>query len=127
MQKILIVEDEKALVEVLRDEFALHQFEVVVAMNGEDALRVLRTAKPDLMLLDLLLPKKNGFEVLEEMKADAELRDIPVIVLSNLGQDEDIKKAISLGAVDYFVKTQHPIKEIIQKVQQYLVQGPGKA
>lgn len=127
MQKILIVEDEKALVEVLRDEFALHQFEVVVAMNGEDALRVLRTAKPDLMLLDLLLPKKNGFEVLEEMKADAELRDIPVIVLSNLGQDEDIKKSISLGAVDYFVKTQHPIKEIIQKVQQYLVRGPGKA
>ena len=123
MKKILIVEDETAMAEVLRDEFALHQFEIVVAKNGEEAMKKLHSAKPDFVLLDLLLPKKDGFTVLKEMKADDELRDIPVVVLSNLGQDDDIKLAISLGAADYFVKAQHPIKEIIEKVQKYMVQG----
>lgn len=123
MKKILLVEDEIALSEVLRDEFALHKFEVIVAYDGVEALEQLRAEKPDFVLLDLLLPKMDGFEVLRQMKADDDLSGIPVIVLSNLGQDEDIKNAMKLGAVDYFVKTQHPIKEIIQKVQHFLVQG----
>ncbi len=123
MKKILIVEDERALVEVLRDELARHKFDVVTAFNGEEAMEELRKEEPDFVLLDLLLPRKDGFEVLKEMKADKDLRHIPVLVLSNLGQDDDIKKALNLGAVDYFVKTQHPIKEVIEKVQHYIVQG----
>ena len=123
MEKILIVEDEIALSEVLRDEFSLHKFDIVVAYNGEEAMRKLRSEKPDFVLLDLLLPKMDGFEVLKQMKSDEELQEIPVIVLSNLGQDEDIKEAMKLGAVDYFVKTQHPIKEIIEKVRHFLLQG----
>lgn len=123
MKKILIVEDEIALSEVLRDEFALHKFEISVAYNGEEAMKKLHSAKPDFVLLDLLLPKMDGFEVLKQMKADEELREIPVIVLSNLGQDEDIREAMKLGAVDYFVKTQHPIKEIIEKVNHFLMEG----
>lgn len=123
MKKILIVEDEKALVEVLRDEFNLHKYTVVVAYNGEEAMEKIRKETPDFVLLDLLLPRKDGFEVLKEIKEDRELRHIPVLVLSNLGQDDDIKKALGLGAVDYFVKTQHPIKEVIEKVQHYIVQG----
>ncbi|MFI3156050.1 MAG: response regulator [Methylococcaceae bacterium] len=123
MKKILIVEDEKALVEVLRDEFNLHKYTVVVAYNGEEAMEKIQKEKPDFVLLDLLLPRKDGFEVLKEIKEDRELRHIPVLVLSNLGQDDDIKKALGLGAVDYFVKTQHPIKEVIEKVQHYIVQG----
>lgn len=123
MKKILIIEDEKALVVVLRDELALHKYEVAVAYDGEDGMRQLRTFKPDLLLLDVLMPKMNGLEVLKEKMADDDLKDIPVIVLSNLGQDEDIKQALKLGAVDYLVKTQHPIKEIIQKIHHYLVRG----
>lgn len=127
MQKILIVEDEKAMAEVLRDEFALHHYDLSIAKNGEEAIKKIQSWNPDLVLLDLLLPRMDGFSVLKEMKADEELRNVPVIVLSNLGQDDDIKLAMSLGAVDYFVKAQHPIKEIIQKVQKYLTQGSARA
>lgn len=123
MKKILIVEDEKALVEVLRDELALHDFDASMAFNGEEALKKMRASVPDLVLLDIIMPKMDGFEVLEEMQKDDALKEIPVIVLSNLGEDEDIKRALKLGAVDYFVKAQHPIKEITEKVNQILVKG----
>lgn len=123
MKKILVVEDEKALAEVLQDELTRHDFEVEIAVDGEEAMEKMTESHPDLVLLDLLLPKKSGFEVLEEMKADNTLRLIPVVVASNLGQDADIKRAMGLGALDYFVKSQHPLKEIIRKVKQYIVQG----
>ncbi len=119
--KLLIVEDEKALAEVLSDEFRSHDFSVDVAVDGEDALNQLSASVPDLVLLDLLLPKKDGFEVLETMKADRRLKDIPVIILSNLSHDEEIKRGLALGAQDYFVKTQHPLKEIVEKVNRYLI------
>lgn len=76
---------------------------------------------PDLIILDLILPKKDGFEVLETIKADSKLKAIPVIVLSNLGQDEEIKKALALGAVDYMVKAQHPMNEIVVRIKKYIV------
>lgn len=120
---LLIVEDEKALAEVLRDEFQSHDFTVEVAMDGEAALEVLKTSMPDLILLDLLLPKKDGFEVLETIKSDRKLKHIPVIILSNLGQDEEIKRGLALGAKDYFVKTQHPLKEVVEKVKHYLIKS----
>ncbi len=123
MKKILVVEDEKALSSVLRDELLLHKYDVAVAYDGEEGMEQMKKKRPDLVLLDLLLPKMDGFEVLKEMKADDDLKDVPVVVLSNLGQDEDIKLALKLGANDYLVKTQHPIKEVIQKIQHYLVQG----
>ncbi|MEK7121932.1 MAG: response regulator, partial [Patescibacteria group bacterium] len=73
----------------------------------------------DLVLLDLLMPKKDGFEVLKEVMNNPELKNLPIIVLSNLGGDEDIKKALALGAKDYFVKTQHPMSEIVEKAKKY--------
>lgn len=118
--KIVIVEDESALVRVLVEKFNKVGFDVAYATNGEDAIRVVKTTDPDIILLDLILPRKDGFAVLEELKRDGALKTIPVIVLSNLGEDENLKRALRLGAVDYLVKTQHPINEVVEKVQNQL-------
>ncbi len=122
--KILIAEDEQILANVLKDELDEVGFETFIAANGLKALKVMKTksTRPNLLLLDILMPVMDGFQVLEEMKKDSvdNLSEIPVIVLSNLGQDDEIKKAIQLGAADYFVKSQHPISEVVEKVQGFL-------
>ena len=114
--KILIVEDEEILLNVLKDRFEAEGWEVTVAKNGEEAMTAINKASFELVLLDLLMPKKDGFQVLEEVRNNPELKNLPIIVLSNLGGDEDIKKALALGANDYFVKTQHPMSEVVEKV-----------
>jgi len=114
--KILIVEDEDVLSLVLEEKFKNEGYSVSIAKDGEEAEPAVKKFKPDIILLDLILPKKGGLEVLESIKANSELKLIPVIVLSNLEGDETIKKALTLGATDYFVKTQHPIAEIVEKV-----------
>lgn len=119
MSRILVVEDEEFLVKALVDSFEAEGYTVDAALNGEDAIKQLEKQKPDVILLDLLLPKKGGFDVLKEIKANAEWNLIPVIVLSNLGGDEQIKRALEMGADDYFVKSQHPIEEVIEKVKEY--------
>jgi len=119
--KILIVEDEEVLLKVLREKFENEGFKIEIATDGEMVMDMVKKTRPDLVLLDLLLPKKLGLEVLKEMKADVEVKDVQVLVLSNLDNDQDIKAALSLGAVDYFVKTQHPLKEIVEKVKGHLL------
>jgi DNA-binding response OmpR family regulator len=119
--KILIVEDEKALSAVIKEELAGAKHEVKVAEDGQEGLDLAKSFKPDVLLLDLLLPKKSGLDVLSELKADPSLKTIPVIVMSNLAEDETIKKALALGAEDYFVKTQHYAYEIVEKVQKHEV------
>lgn len=121
--KVLIVEDEEILAKVLEEKFKDEKFEVRIAIDGEVVLAEAKSFKPDIIVLDLILPKKDGFEVLKELKSNAILKQIPVVVLSNLGQDEEIKKVLSLGAVDYFVKTQHPIKEVVEKIKSYTLQS----
>ena len=132
MNHILIVEDEEFLVRALKDNLEAESCSVGAAMNGEEAMEHVRKKKPDLILLDLLMPKKDGFYVLEEVKKNPEWKLIPVLVLSNLGGDAEIKKALAMGADDYFVKSQHPIEEVIEKVKEYLegkksVQAPPPA
>jgi len=120
MKKILIAEDEEVLLNVLKDRFEAEGWEVTTARDGEEAVESIKKIRPDLVLLDLLMPKKDGFEVLKEIRGDPEFKTLPIIVvLSNLGSDEDIKKALSLGANDYFVKTQHPMSEIVEKAKKY--------
>jgi DNA-binding response OmpR family regulator len=119
--KILIVEDENTLSFVLEEKFRNGGYEVTIAKDGEEAISLAGKITPDIILLDLILPKKGGLEVLEELKADVKLKSIPVIVLSNLEGDEIIKKALKLGAEDYYVKTQHPIGEILEKVEARLM------
>ena len=120
MTRILIVEDEDFLMKALIDNFEAEGFEVESAANGAAAVEHIEKRKPELVLLDLLLPRKDGFEVLREMKANPDWALIPVVVLSNLGGDEQIKRALEMGADDYFVKSQHPIEEVIEKVQEYI-------
>ena len=120
MKKILIAEDEEVLLNVLKDRFEAEGWEVTTARDGEEAVESIKKIRPDLVLLDLLMPKKDGFEVLKEIRGDQEFKTLPIIVvLSNLGSDEDIKKALALGANDYFVKTQHPMSEIVEKAKKY--------
>ncbi len=120
MKKVLIVEDEEFLVRSLKDNLEVEGCSVDVAVNGEEAIERVKANQPDIVLLDLLMPKKDGFYVLEELKKNPTWKLIPVIVLSNLGGDEEIKKALEMGADDYFVKSQHPIEEVIEKVKEYL-------
>jgi len=118
--KILIVEDDKDISWIWQEGFKSKNHIIKAAEDGEEALKLVKSFSPEMILLDLLLPKKDGMSVLAELKADSDFKNIPVIVLSNLSNDENIKKALSLGAVDYFVKSQHPVYEIIEKVQQYI-------
>ena len=111
-----------ALAKVLEEKFEKEKYEVRVARDGIEAMEEMSKFVPELILLDLLLPRKGGLEVLEELKQSDDWRDIPVIVLSNLDDDQNIKKALNIGAVDYFVKAQHPIKEVVEKVGAYFIQ-----
>jgi len=120
MSHILIVEDEDFLIRALKDNLIADGYSVDTAKNGEEGIQKVKEKKPDLVLLDILMPKKDGFFVLEEIKKNPEWKLIPVIVLSNLGEDTTIKKALEMGADDFFVKSQHPIQEVIEKVKDYL-------
>lgn len=104
----------------LKDNLEAEGCSVDTAANGELAMEQIKKRRPDLILLDLLMPKKDGFYVLAEVKKNPEWRLVPTIVLSNLGGDADIKKALEMGADDYFVKSQHPIEEVIEKIKAYL-------
>ncbi|OGZ61039.1 MAG: hypothetical protein A2932_00980 [Candidatus Spechtbacteria bacterium RIFCSPLOWO2_01_FULL_46_10] len=114
---IIIVEDDKFLLGILSDRFEAEGFTVIQAMNGSEAVKKTGEARPDLVLLDLILPELNGFEVMEKLKADARTKNIPVIILSNLGSEEDMERGKKLGAVDYLVKAYFTPDEIVQKVR----------
>lgn len=118
-KKILIVEDDQFLHKILAMKVKAEGFEVISAYDGESAVKKVKET-PDLILLDLILPQMSGFEFLGEIKMDSQLKKIPVIVLSNLGQDEDIERAKSLGAQDYLVKANFSIDEVIKKAKEWL-------
>ena len=108
---------------VLKEEFEAEGYNVILVVNGSDVIKELKKdglKDIDLVLLDLLMPVVDGFQVLEELQKNQALGSVSVIVLSNLGQDEEIKRAIKLGAMDYFVKSQHPISEVVEKVKNFL-------
>ncbi len=118
--KILVVEDETFLVKIYAVKLKKEGFDVMIANDGEAAVRSAEEFKPDLILLDLILPKMNGFEALEKIRAGTVNRKTPVIVLSNLGQEEDIKRAAALGADDYLVKANFSIQDIVAKIRETL-------
>ncbi len=120
MKKVLIVEDDQLIFSILSRELADAGFEVANAFDGEQAVTVTKEVRPDLVLLDVLLPRKNGFEVLQTLKSDESLKSIPVVILSNLGQPEDVKKGRELGAIDYMVKVEFEPKQIVAKVRTLL-------
>ena len=117
MKKVLFVEDESALQKALTDILTRAGYKVISALDGEIGLRLAKSEKPDLILLDIILPRLDGFEVLKRLKENPGLKEIPVIVLTNLERIEDVEKAIELGAKTYLVKTQYTIEEVIEKIK----------
>jgi len=120
MQKILIVEDDPFLSEMYSTKLVQENFEVDLAIDGKEAIKKARETKPDLILLDIVLPKMDGFEVLAEIKKDIELRNIQIIALTNLGQKEEVEKGLRLGADDYIVKAHFTPTEVINKIKQII-------
>lgn len=118
--KIVIIEDDVFLVKAYQIKFEREGFNVFIAMDGDEGLKIVKKEKPALIVLDLMLPKMNGFEFLKKIKSDESMKDIPVIALSNLGQRLDQEKALSLGAAEYFIKTEHTLEEIVEKISKYL-------
>lgn len=117
---VLLAEDDRFLRRAAEATLRQSGFTVVAAADGEEALRQVGAARPDIVLLDLIMPKLQGFEVLRRLKADPATAAIPVIVLSNLGQDSDVKQAMSLGATSYFVKANLSLQELVQQVRDTL-------
>lgn len=116
-KKILVAEDDKFLSNAYRVKLTKAGFEVKMASDGQEALNILQTFIPDIILLDLVMPIKDGFATLEAIKGDARLRAIPVIVASNLGQKEDCDRALRLGAADFVVKSDLSLDTLIQKIR----------
>jgi DNA-binding response OmpR family regulator len=117
--KILLIEDDKFLRTVLEKKLSSEGFEVVSAVDGDEALEKIISDKPDIILLDIILPKKSGFLVLENIKKDPEFKKIPVLIISNLGQEEDVKRGLSLGAIEYFVKAKVSLDDVVKKIKEY--------
>ena len=119
-KKILFIEDESSLQKTFGEILRQEGYEVISALDGETGLRLAKEKKPDLILLDLILPKMNGFDALEKIKEDPEIKEIPVIVLTNLERMADVDRAIELGATTYLVKAQYNLEEVVEKIKKTL-------
>ncbi len=122
---ILIVEDDKFLRELLIRKLEDSGYKTEAAISGKEALKKVKEKTPRLILLDLVLPGIDGFEVLQEIKKDENLTNIPVIILSNLGQKEEVEQGLSLGATDYLIKAHFTPEEIVNKVEEILGENPA--
>jgi DNA-binding response OmpR family regulator len=119
-EKILIVEDDKFLGEFLLKRLKEEGFEVFLATNGEEGFNLAREKRPELIILDLILPEKNGYEVLEDLKKNPLTSNIPVLVLSNLGQKEEVEEAFRKGAEDFLIKAYYSLDDIALRVRLHL-------
>lgn len=117
---ILVAEDDKFYGNIFKTKLTKEGYEVIVAVNGQEALTAAKAKKPDLILCDLIMPVMDGFETLKALKADPVLKTVKVLVLSNLGQDADIEKAKALGADDFFVKADLSIQDVVAKIKENL-------
>jgi len=117
-KKILLIEDEEIMVDLLQKKLAKEGYEISLARDGEEGLKMMREMepKPNLILLDIIMPKMGGFEVMEEMNKDKGLKKIPVVVISNSGQPVELDRAQKLGAKDWLIKTEFDPQEVIDKV-----------
>ena len=117
---VLIVEDQKFLSSILKSRLEREGVQIAQAFDGEEAMRYLSTTKPGVMVLDLVMPRNSGFEVLENTSMNPQLKDMPILVLSNLAQEEDVAKAKRLGAKEYFVKVRNPVESLVTQIKAYL-------
>jgi two-component system, OmpR family, alkaline phosphatase synthesis response regulator PhoP len=119
-KKILLAEDDKFICRAYSDGFERAGFAVTVVNDGDAVIGSLEKDKPDIIMLDIIMPSKNGFEVLGDIKMSNDFKKIPVIILSNLGQETDVDKGKELGAVDYLVKSNTSMKEVVEKIKFHL-------
>ena len=117
MEKLIIIEDEETLINLLEKKLNQEGYEVDIAKNGEEGLEKIRSNKPDLILLDIVMPKMGGFEVMEILRKDEELKKIPIIIISNSGQPVELGRAKELGVVDWLIKTDFDPQEVVDKVK----------
>ncbi|MBI4812641.1 response regulator [Candidatus Falkowbacteria bacterium] len=118
--KILLVEDDPFLLNMYATKFELENFKVIVAEDGEKGVKLAMKESPDIILLDIILPKMNGFEVLKKLKDDKELSKIPVILLTNLSQKNEIEQGLAMGAKDYLIKAHFMPSEVVDKIKEVL-------
>jgi len=123
-KRVLVIEDERVLGEILFTKLRREGYDAEWSQDGEAGLEAMRKTRPDLVLLDIVMPKKNGYEVLEEMQKDAALKDIPVIVISNSGQPVEIERILKMGVKDYVIKAQFSPEEVLKKMIPFV--GTGK-
>lgn len=121
MVKILIVEDDPLMSKMYQKIFTFEGFEVHIAADGQEGFNLIKSVKPSLILLDVMMPKMNGMEVLEKLKSDNELKTIPVIILTNLAGQQDADMALRKGAIKYIVKSEHEPKELAHIVKEILM------
>ncbi len=119
-KKITVVEDDKFLRELITQKLSKEGYDISEAVDGEKGIETIKDEKPDLILLDLILPGIDGFEVLARIKSDPGISEIPVIILSNLGQKDDIERGLKMGAKDYLIKAHFTPEEIIKKINTVL-------
>ena len=119
-RSILVAEDDRFLRKAAEMALKRRGYTVLTAANGEEALRTAQSALPDLVLLDLIMPKLNGFDVLQALKKDAPTAHIPVIILSNLGQERDVQQAMEAGAAAYLIKTDLSLQSLVERVEEAL-------
>ena len=118
--KVILIEDEEMLSNMYEAKFIKEGFDIKKALDGETGLKLIQEENPDLVLLDIIMPKLDGFSVLRKIKEDQKNKNIPVILLTNLGQDEDVKKGNSLGASGYLVKANMTPSQVVDKVKEFL-------
>jgi DNA-binding response OmpR family regulator len=121
---ILLVEDSKVVQQMYRNKLTFEQFNVLTADNGMEAVKVLSKEKPDIILLDLMMPIMDGFKVLQVVKTDPRLSNVPVLVFSAKGQSEEVEKALNLGAAGYIVKATTKPNEVVEQIRKVLSQKP---
>ncbi len=115
---VLLIEDDEFLAELYATKLNLEGFKVLLANDGEKGLKMIKEKEPDLILLDIILPKMDGFEILSKIKADSVLKNIPVILLTNLSQKDEVKRGLDLGADDYLIKAHFMPSEVVKKIKQ---------
>ena len=120
MAKVIIIEDEEVLLSLLNKKLVQEGYEVEIAKDGEEGLNKLKQIKIDLILLDIIMPKMGGFEVMEEIKKDDNLSKIPIIVISNSGQPVELARAKELGAKDWLIKAEFDPQEVVEKVKKQI-------
>jgi len=120
MKKVILVEDEQVIVDLLERKLVQEGYDVTVARDGVEGLKKMKEVKPDLVLLDIIMPRMGGFEVMAQMGKDPELKEIPIIIISNSGQPVELDKARELGARDWLIKTEFDPQEVLDKVKRQI-------